>query len=180
MIRNYKHNQLQLYALTENKLVFKEKMMSKTTKYSNPLSFSNPAKKITSPEHKNLSDPKSLLQKRLEIKIRLESKEALTRKKPAKQSLEVIGKSESNENIKNSTRLRSVSLHKFNLHQNAKPVVNKITLLACKTDYNNKIFPDSSSRQKGVRRIVPISNSCFDVSDIEDVEDFIIINSRYF
>ena len=181
MIRGVQENNFQLYTLTENKLVFKDKFFPSTTKNQPSLFFSKNSKKTILSTKKLKTHPiKNIFQQRQEIKKFLQTKPSQNRQKHAETELKVVGRSESNENIKNSVRYRrSFSEETNKTLKTSVPLIKNIGIL-CKTDTNYKKITESTLRVKGNRRIVPISNRKLDLCDFEDTEDCVIIKSRYY
>lgn len=182
MLKNSKESQINLCVLTENRLVFKT---SSLTYLKNSLEQNT--NKITKKYTHSIVSPKSqgqlknLSQKRIELRGIFETKEAKNRRVQAKNTFEIIGKSESSDNIKNSNRYRNnISNHRTRVPSIEVPPIKNFSLV-----HNNSYVEDdrisfSNYRFRITRKIVPISNSKLDISDIDDNEDSMIIRSRYY
>lgn len=161
--------------MPENKLVFKQSSL-KTAKTAIPSTVLSKKQLLSPADLKQTLSSKNLLQKRSQIRKFFDAKETFPRHFPEKKKLfQVIGRSESTDKIKNSTRLRkSFSQTKISFSTKSLPLRSLV-----KPVTPSNLVVDLNVIKK-TRKIVPIEMPLNDLTDFDDFDDSLVIRPRYF
>lgn len=157
---------LHLLLLSNNQLIFR----GFNSKFTSPLQKTTTIKLFQSP--KNLKEKRHLLRRVLDPKAPKASESS------QKQRLQVVGKSESRICSRTPSILKKPNLvHK---PPSRKQIASVQSNESCKFNIEESIFNFPNSRTQLKRKVVPITKNKLETSEIEELDEHVIIKSRYF
>lgn len=168
-----KNNYLNLLLLTENQLIFKKPKI----KITSPSIKKNPSMRKSLDFQPKSITSKNIKEKRIILRKIFDSKTLPTKNSSKGNNLQIIGKSESQE----PSRCPSVHRKLNSISRPSNKTLKSLGPSPQPSKSNQLIFPFSQKKpRRTIIQVVPLLTKNQETTELDDLEDSMIIKSRYF